>query len=282
LAASTQSTISSAHEPVPPQQPAFLFRQLFDQATCTYTYLIADPHLNIAVLVDPVLEQIDRDLQVLNELGLTLYYCLETHIHADHITSAHGLRNLTGCQIIVPTDTNVWGADRSIRDGEILQIGGIHIKAIATPGHTSSHMAYLINHSHLLTGDALFIRGCGRTDFQDGDAGQLYDVVTQTLFALADDTLVYPGHDYQGRTVSTIREEKRWNPRFKRDRSQFIELMENLKLPYPKKMNQAIPANICCGFMIEPPTHSEQSIDSSASEYQASATDPLLFAGMYI
>lgn len=279
---SSQLTSFVYHEPVPAQQAAFLFRQLFDQATCTYTYLIADPHLNIAVLVDPVLEQLDRDLQVLNELGLTLYYCLETHIHADHITGAHQLRHRTGCQVIVPDHAPVLGADRTIRDGETLQIGRVQIKGIATPGHTSSHMAYLINHSHILTGDALFIRGCGRTDFQDGDAGHLYDAVTQKLFTLADDTLVYPGHDYQGRTVSTIKEEKRWNPRFQRNRTQFIELMENLKLPHPKRMNQAIAANERCGFMIRPPIDSGQPTDSRAPESQVAAIDPLLFVGMYI
>ncbi|MBO3460502.1 FAD/NAD(P)-binding protein [Aetokthonos hydrillicola Thurmond2011] len=225
-------------------QPAMLFRQLFDPESSTYTYLIADTETKAAVLVDPVLERVNRDLQILRELGLTLQYCLETHIHADHITGTAQLSQFTGCLSVFPENAETDRADRYIGDGEILQLGSIEIQAIATPGHTNSHMAYLVNGTHLLTGDALFIRGCGRTDFQNGDAGLLYNVVTQKLFTLPDDTWVYPGHDYQGRTVSTIGEEKRWNPRFAgRSRSQFIELMNSLKLPYPKKMSEAVPAN---------------------------------------
>jgi glyoxylase-like metal-dependent hydrolase (beta-lactamase superfamily II) len=225
-----------------------LFRQLFDRESSTYTYLIADPTLKEAILVDPVLEEVERDLKLLNELGLTLRYCLETHIHADHITGTGKLRELTGCLSVVPENAHATCADRQIKDREILQLGSITIEAIATPGHTDSHMAYLVNKTHLLTGDALFIRGSGRTDFQSGDAGTLYDSVTQRLFTLADDTLVYPGHDYRGHTVSTIQEEKQWNPRFVgRDRDNFIEFMNNLNLPGPKKMMEAVPANERCG-----------------------------------
>jgi uncharacterized NAD(P)/FAD-binding protein YdhS len=221
-----------------------LFRQLFDKESSTYTYLIADPETKVAILVDPVLEQVERDLEILRELGLTLRYCLETHIHADHITGTAQLEQFTGCLSVVPENADTARVDRYIADGEILQLGSVKIEAIATPGHTDGHMAYLVNGTHLLTGDALFIRGCGRTDFQNGDPGLLYDVVTQKLFTLPDETLVYPGHDYQGRTVSTIGEEKRWNRRFAgRSRSQFIELMNNLNLPYPKKMSEAVPAN---------------------------------------
>ncbi|WNZ27005.1 MBL fold metallo-hydrolase [Leptolyngbya sp. NK1-12] len=254
-----------------PQPAEWTFRQLFDRESCTYTYLIADSHS--AILVDPVLEQMERDLQVLRELGLSLYACLETHIHADHITGAHQLRTLTGCQVIVPNDATVKGADRLIQDGEILQLGAIKILAIATPGHTDSHMAYLINGTHLLTGDALFIRGCGRTDFQGGDAALLFDAVTQKLFTLPDSTLVYPGHDYQGRTCSTIGEEKRWNPRFAgRNRLQFIQLMSNLNLPLPKKMKIAVPANERCGEVLQP-----SPIDTDSLTPDISA-----FFGMYI
>ncbi|WP_017655534.1 FAD/NAD(P)-binding protein [Fortiea contorta] len=230
------------------QKPAMLFRQLFDPESSTYTYLIADQSTKAAILVDPVLEQVERDLRMLRELGLTLKYCLETHIHADHVTGADKLRQLTDCLAIVPEKAAAVCADRYIRDGNILQLGNLEILAIATPGHSDSHMAYLVNSTHLLTGDALFIRGCGRTDFQNGDPGSLYDAVTQKLFTLPDDTLVYPGHDYQGRTVSTIGEEKTWNPRFAgRDRSEFIELMNNLNLPMPKKILEAVPANQQCG-----------------------------------
>ncbi|MBD2364028.1 MBL fold metallo-hydrolase [Anabaena minutissima FACHB-250] len=224
------------------------FRQLFDPETSTYTYLIADETSNTAILVDPVLEKVERDQKLIEELGLTLRYCLETHIHADHITGSGKLRELTGCQSIVPMGANAVCADRKIQPGEAWEIGSVVIEAIATPGHTDSHMAYLVNKTHLLTGDSLLIRGCGRTDFQGGDAGTLYDSITQNLFTLPDTTLVYPGHDYRGHMVSTIGEEKKFNPRFVgRDRSDFIKLMGNLNLPNPTKIMEAVPANQLCG-----------------------------------
>jgi uncharacterized NAD(P)/FAD-binding protein YdhS/glyoxylase-like metal-dependent hydrolase (beta-lactamase superfamily II) len=232
-------------------QSTFLFRQLFDPETSSYTYLIADSRTREAILVDTVLEQVDRDLEILEELELTLRYCLETHLHADHITGAGKLRQKTGCRVLVPQNPAVAKADRSLSGGETLTVGSVVVEAIATPGHTADHIAYLVNHTHLLTGDALLIRGCGRTDFQGGDAGTLYDVVTQRLFTLPDETLVYPAHDYKGRTVSSIGEEKRLNPRFAgRSRSQFITIMNNLNLSYPKKMNQAVPANQYCGDLV--------------------------------
>jgi sulfur dioxygenase len=230
-----------------------LFRQLFDAETGTYTYLIADESTKEAVLVDPVLEQVERDRKLLEELGLTLRYCLETHIHADHITGTDKLRELTGCLGVVPELAQAACANQRLKDNETLQIGQVTIKAIATPGHTTCHMAYLVNGDRVLTGDALFIRGCGRTDFQSGNPGHLYDSITQRLFTLPDETLVYPGHDYRGQTVSTIGEEKRWNPRLaKRSREEFIELMNNLNLPNPKKIMEAVPANEQCGkqFMV--------------------------------
>ncbi len=258
-----------------------LLRQLFDQESSTYTYLIADTDTQEAILVDPVLEQVDRDLKLLQELGLTLCYCLETHIHADHVTGTGQLREKTGCLGVVPANTQVNCADRLIKDGAILQLGAILIEAIATPGHTDSHMAYRVNGDRVLTGDALLIRGCGRTDLQGGDPGTLYDSVTQRLFTLPNATLVYPAHDYRGYTMSTIGEEKQWNPRFvkqdspmacsqaaptktlwpaaklqpepsaerlrQRERPDFIELMRNLNLPDPQKIAEAIPANQRCG-----------------------------------
>jgi sulfur dioxygenase len=225
-----------------------LFRQMFDRSTSTYTYLIADLEQKAAILIDPVLEQVERDLQQLAELGLTLKYCIETHIHADHITGTAKLREIAACRGIVPTGAGAICADRFIQDGEYLRMGAVQIKAIATPGHTDSHMVYLVNDTHLLTGDALLIRGCGRTDFQGGDAGILFDSVTQRLFTLNDRTLVYPAHDYRGFTISTIGEEKLFNPRFfGRSRQQFIEFMGGLNLPDPQKMAEAVPANEHCG-----------------------------------
>jgi sulfur dioxygenase len=225
-----------------------LLRQLFDHNTSTYTYLIADLTTKQAVLVDPVLEQVERDLKLIKELGLTLHYCLETHIHADHLTGTAKLRELTGCRGVVPEKAKVDCADRFIRDGEVLKVGEVKIQAIATLGHTDSHMSYLVNDKSVLTGDSLLIRGCGRTDFQSGDAGTLYDHITQKLFTLPDATKVYPGHDYRGQTFSTIGEEKQFNPRFVgQNRASFIELMNNLNLPNPKKMAEAVPANQRCG-----------------------------------
>ncbi|GFE67526.1 beta-lactamase domain-containing protein [Chroococcus sp. FPU101] len=242
---------------------SMLFRQLFDPESSNYTYLIADQQTKDAVLVDPVLEQVKRDLEILQDLGLTLRYCLETHLHADHITGAGQLRQQTGCRVMIPENAGVKSADHSLANGETLAVGTVVIEAIATPGHTYSHLSYLVNKTHLLTGDALLIRGCGRTDFQGGDAGILYDVVTQRLFTLPEETFVYPGHDYKGRTVSTIGEEKRLNPRFAdHSRSQFITLMGHLKLSYPKKMKEAVPANEYCGDFI-PQTNLNSTIDEA-------------------
>lgn len=225
-----------------------IFRQLFEHETGTYTYLIADPETKDAALVDPVVETLERDLQLLKELGLTLRYCLETHIHADHITATSKLRELTNCQGVVPVNATAECADIFLGDGEVLQVGSVEIRTIATPGHTDSHNAYLVNGDRVLTGDSLLIRGCGRTDFQSGSTTGLYHSVTQKLFTLPAETLVYPGHDYKGFTVSTIGEEKQHNPRFStQTENSFITLMANLNLPNPKKIMEAVPANQRCG-----------------------------------
>jgi sulfur dioxygenase len=225
-----------------------LFRQLFDRESSTYTYLIADLASAEAILVDPVLEQVERDLKLLQELSLKLHYCLETHVHADHITGAAVLRSVTGCLNVLPDQAQVKCADQFIQHGETIHVGEVSVQAIATPGHTDSHMAYLVNDTHLLTGDAILIRGCGRTDFQGGDAGILYDSVTQKIFTLPEKTLIYPAHDYRGHTVSSVEEEKRYNPRFVgRSRDEFRQFMNTLNLPEPQKMMEALPANKQCG-----------------------------------
>jgi sulfur dioxygenase len=228
-----------------------LFRQLFDRESCTYTYLLADLAVKEAILIDPVLEQVKRDRTLLKQLGLSLRYCLETHVHTDHISGVAHMRTNPGCLAMVPAHAQVSCADRHIDHGEFVTLGDITVEAIATPGHTDSHMAYLVNgdeeSDRILTGDALFIRGCGRTDFQNGDAGRLYDSVTQRLFTLPDHTYVYPAHDYRGHTVSTIAEEKQWNPRFAgRSREEFIDFMNRLELPNPKEMMEALSTNDGC------------------------------------
>jgi glyoxylase-like metal-dependent hydrolase (beta-lactamase superfamily II) len=223
-----------------------VFRQLFDADSSTYTYLIADDRTGEAALVDPVREQVDRDLELLAELGLRLILVLETHVHADHVTAAGILRERTGAR-------TVWGkrgarcADLHVDHGDVLRLGGIEIQVLATPGHTDDSVSYLVE-GRVLTGDALTIRGAGRTDFQNGDARQLYASITGVLFALPDETLVHPGHDYRGRTVSTIGEERRHNPRVAgRSIDEFVAIMDGLRLPPPKKLAIAVPANQACG-----------------------------------
>lgn len=242
-----------------------IFRQLFDKDSSTYTYLIADSTTKEAVIVDSVKEQVERDLTLLQELGLNLKYVLDTHVHADHVTGAAKLRDATNCKIVVPSPFHNAFADISLKDKEQLQIGDIIIKAIATPGHTNAHMAYLVNNDRVLTGDALFIRGCGRTDFQEGNASTLYDSVTQHLFTLPDETLVFPGHDYKGLTCSTIGEEKEHNLRLAhKSKEKFIEIMKNLNLPKPKNMEFFVAQNEQSG------RENEVNLSQEASTFSAS------------
>lgn len=221
-------------------------RQLFDAESSTYTYLIADPLTRQAALIDPVREQVERDLTLVRELGLTLTHVLETHVHADHITGAGELRKRTGCAVVA-SHKGPSCADVSVRGGDVVKIGRLEVKVLETPGHTDDSLSYLVDHA-VFTGDALLVRTAGRTDFQNGDPGQLYDSITRVLFALPDETIVYPGHDYRGFTQSTIGEEKRFNARVAgRDRDAFIALMNGLHLPKPKRIDEAVPANRACG-----------------------------------
>lgn len=226
-----------------------IFKQLFDEATWTYTYFIADPVSKEAVIIDPVNTHIDDYIALLQEYDLQLKYSLETHVHADHITAGGLLRQRTGAQTAVSARCGAEIADIQIQDGDIFEFGsGEQIKVIATPGHTPGSISFLWR-DRLFTGDALFIGGCGRTDFQGGDAGALYDGITQRLFTLPDETLVYPGHDYQGRWVSNIKQERTTNPRLAgKTKEQFIEIMNNLNLPQPKLIDEAVPANRYCGL----------------------------------
>jgi glyoxylase-like metal-dependent hydrolase (beta-lactamase superfamily II)/rhodanese-related sulfurtransferase len=225
-----------------------IFKQLFDDETWTYTYLIADPATKDAVLIDPVNTHIDDYLAMLKDLGLTLKYTLETHVHADHITASGLLRQKLGAQTGVSALCGAETADFQIKDGDVFNFGqGEQIKVIATPGHTKGSISFLWR-DRVFTGDSLFIGGCGRTDFQGGDAGAQYDSI-QKLFALPDDTIVYPGHDYQQKWISNIKQEKTTNPRLAgKSREQFVEIMNNLNLPKPRLIDEAVPANRFCGL----------------------------------
>ena len=223
-----------------------IFRQLFDEDTCTYTYLLADEDSCEAILIDPVLEHADEYLALLNEQKLMLACALDTHVHADHITGAGLLRKKTGCNTGLSIHAGAGCADLLLRSGAELHMGHITLRVLETPGHTPTCLSYVVD-DMVFTGDALLIGKCGRTDFQGGDAGQLHDSITGKLFALPDSTIVYPGHDYEGRTHSTIGEEKRHNPRLQMDREAFIRFMSELKLPRPRRINVAVPANRACG-----------------------------------
>jgi sulfur dioxygenase len=228
-----------------------LFRQLFEPQSSAYTYLVACDETGRAALIDPVLETVERDLQLLRELGLTLECTIETHIHADHVTGAARLRSETGCRAAVPEKSGASHADIAVRDGEPIVIGTLSVQPLYTPGHTDDHHAYFLDRGagRLFTGDALLIDGCGRTDFQNGDAATLYRSVHDKLFALPSDTLVYPGHDYQQRHVSTVGQERERNPRLGGGKTleDFVAIMAALDLPRPKKMDVAVPANRACG-----------------------------------
>lgn len=229
-----------------------IFRQLFEPLSSTYTYLLGCSDTGRALLVDPVIVTIERDLAELDALGLTLAWTIDTHIHADHITAALELKNKAGSMIAAPAFDRLECVDAALEDGKPFELGSISIDPLHTPGHTAGHFAYRVG-DRLLSGDALLIEGCGRTDFQGGDADALYRSVTEKLFTLPDDTLVYPGHDYKGRRVSSIAQEKRRNPRLGNDRSidEFRKIMAALDLPYPKFIDYAVPGNQRCGVCPE-------------------------------
>lgn len=224
-----------------------LIRQLFDQDTFTFTYLVADEESRQAALIDPVLGQVERDLKLLDELKLKLTHVLDTHVHADHVTGAGELRARTGASVVA-SPHGAACADTRVHDGDVVRVGSIAIRVIETPGHTDDSLSFLVD-GHVFTGDALFVRGTGRTDFQNGNAEQLYDSISGKLFALPDDTVVLPGHDYKGHQASTIGEEKLHNPRLAgRSKQEFVGIMAGLGLPAPKYLDIAVPANRECGL----------------------------------
>ena len=233
-----------------------IFRQLFEPGSSTYSYLLGCEETGQAALIDPVLETVERDLDLIRALGLTLACTIETHIHADHVTGAGRLRALSGSKAAFPAASCAEFVDFTIREGEPVGIGAMQLRPLYTPGHTDDHHAYYVETggaSRVFTGDALLIDGCGRTDFQNGDAATLYRSVHGKLFALPAETLVYPAHDYNQRFVSSVGQERARNPRLGGGKSvdEFVGIMGGLNLPRPKKMDVAVPANRACGEVSE-------------------------------
>jgi sulfur dioxygenase len=230
-----------------------IFRQLFESESSTYTYLLHCPDTGTTALIDPVIETVERDLEVLQQLGLRLDFAIETHIHADHITGGLMLRERTGCKLAGPALDELPCRDIGLREGEPMRIGNLVLNPLFTPGHTDTHHAYLLDHAGLpmlFSGDALLIEACGRTDFQSGDATALYHAIHDKFFVLPDETLVYPAHDYEDRQITTIGQEKLRNPRLGKGKSldEFVQIMDSMDLPYPKKIDWALPGNVGCGI----------------------------------
>lgn len=232
-----------------------IIRQLFDRDSCTYTYLLSDEATREAVLIDPVFELHERDAALLRELDLTLKYTLDTHVHADHVTGAWRMREALGSQIAISARYDAANVDLSIDHGDVVGFGDYGVQVRATPGHTAGCVTYVATGDRLaFTGDALLIRGAGRTDFQGGSAADLYTSIREQILTLPDECTLYPAHDYNGRTMSTVSEEKRFNPRIGGNANQrdFVCYMDNLGLPHPRKLSVAVPANMQCGRTEEP------------------------------
>lgn len=224
-----------------------IFRQLFDQESSTWTYLLGSRHGGEALIIDPVLSGTDMYIELIRHLNLRLVFALDTHTHADHITALGALRDKTACVTLMGEQTRAECVSRGVSDGEVIRADGIELQALFTPGHTNESYSFVMR-DRVFTGDVLLYRGTGRTDFQGGDAHKSWDSIVNRLFRLPDETLVYAAHDYKGWTVSSIGEEKRLNPRLAgKTEQQYVEIMNNLKLPNPRLMDIAVPANLACG-----------------------------------
>jgi sulfur dioxygenase len=227
-----------------------IFRQLFDATSSTYTYLLGDRDSSEALLIDPVYEQVPRDLALVQELGLRLLATLDTHVHADHVTGAWRLQQRCGSRIALAEAAGAAPVDQPLRHGDRIAFGSRHLEVRATPGHTNGCLSYVLDDASMaFTGDSLLIRGCGRTDFQQGSPQRLFESVHRQLLTLPDDCLLYPAHDYRGVTVTSVAEERRFNPRLGGDVNEgdFTGYMDHLGLPHPKLMDVAVPANLRCG-----------------------------------
>jgi sulfur dioxygenase len=232
-----------------------IFRQLFDSTSGTYTYLLASRHGGEALIIDPVLERVERYLQLVRELDLRLVKAVDTHLHADHVTGLAALRDRTHCITVMGERTQADVVSMRVTEGDHVDIEGVRLDVLYTPGHTDDSYSFLLS-DRVFTGDTLLIRGTGRTDFQNGDPRAQYDSIFNKLMKLPDETLVYPAHDYKGETVSTIGEEKCFNPRLKvKSIDEYVDLMNNLKLPNPKMMDVAVPANMHVGLRQEEIAH---------------------------
>lgn len=227
----------------------FFFRQLFDARSSTFSYLLSDLKSKDAILIDPVLEQAKRDAKLINELGLNLKWAVNTHMHADHITGTGSLKQLLpGCKSAISKRSGAQ-ADRYLSDGNRIHFGRFALQALATPGHTNGCMSFFVECQGIaFTGDTLLIRGCGRTDFQEGSAKALYESVHKKIFTLPEEFRIFPAHDYNGHTETTVAEEKKFNPRLCRSLDEFVKVMKNLNLGYPKYIVKALPANKVCGL----------------------------------
>jgi sulfur dioxygenase len=231
-----------------------LMRQHFDADTGTYTYLLADPSTGKGVLIDPVFDQHERDLALIQELGITLLACLDTHVHADHITGSWRMHEATGSAIGLAGVAGAENVTLPLAHGDRVRFGGRHLEVRATPGHTDGCLTYVLDdHTMAFCGDALLVRGCGRCDFQQGNAHTLFRSITQQIFSLPEHCLLYPGHDYTGRDVSSVAEEKAYNARLggEADERDFVGFMENLHLPHPHRIAEALPANLRCGRPVD-------------------------------
>nr|CAB3243893.1 persulfide dioxygenase ETHE1, mitochondrial-like [Phallusia mammillata] len=238
--------------PITSNGNGLLFRQLFHKDTSTYTYLLACTKTNEAILIDPVIDCVERDLKLIKELDVKLVYGLNTHVHADHITGTGKLKQALPCCKSVLSDKSGGKADVYLGHMDSLKFGNQTLEARATPGHTNGCTTYVMHeHSLAFTGDALMVRACGRTDFQQGDPSTLYESVHKQIFTLPPHYRIFPAHDYKGFSETSVAEEMKYNPRLSKSKDEFINIMENLNLPYPKRIDASVPANLVCGIIDE-------------------------------